>query len=133
MKINNLIKYADANDIEVDYFPLSSDTTALSIPGAIALNKSVLDTNPKTVVALAHELGHQATNSFYRLKSKYEMRTRAEERATRWAVDELISADELKQAFKEGCTEVWQLAEYFEVTEDFIRDAVRIHKLKGDL
>ena len=56
-----------------------------------------------------------------------------EERATRWAVQELIPADKLLSAFKNGYTEVWQLAEYFNVTENFIKDTIRVHKVKGNI
>lgn len=36
----------------------------------------------------------------------------------------LFSKDELAEAVAEGNTEVWQLAEYFDVTEDFMHKTV---------
>ena len=40
----------------------------------------------------------------------------------------LIPADELKDAFIHGITEPWELAEYFNVTEDYIQKAYRYYK-----
>lgn len=36
----------------------------------------------------------------------------------------LIPWGKLKQAVRDGMTEVWELAEYFDVTEDFMRWAI---------
>lgn len=72
-------------------------------------------------------------NAFYNISSTFETRERQEERATRWAVHELVPADELKAAFDEGYTEIWQLAEYFDVSEDFMRDVIRVHTVKGNI
>lgn len=130
--MEKLYKKAKENNILIEYFPMQK-VKALSIPRTIVINPLKINKKSEKKTCIAHELGHQCTNSFYRINSPLETKSRLEERATRWAVNELISAEDLKQAFKKGLTEVWQLAEYFEVTEDFIRDAVRVHKLRGDL
>ena len=36
-------------------------------------------------------------------------------------------------AVESGITEVWELAEHFDVTEDFIRDALRLYTMEGTL
>ena len=130
--INQLNQYAINHNIDVEFFPMRA-TKALSIPGAIALNPLMIHTMPEFIDAYAHELGHIATGSFYKINSKFETRQRMEERATRWAVQELIPADKLLSAFKKGYTEVWQLAEYFNVTENFIKNTIRVHKVKGNI
>ncbi len=53
-----------------------------------------------------------------------DSRRRHENRADKWAVTTLISVEELDNAIAQGCTEVWELAEYFQVTEAFIRKAL---------
>lgn len=40
----------------------------------------------------------------------------------------LIPKDELDEAVKKGCTEVWDLAEYFGVTEPFMLKAIEYYK-----
>ena len=99
--LNQLNQYAINHNIDVDFFPMRA-TKALSIPGAIALNPLMINTMPELIDAYAHELGHHETGSFYKINSKFETRQRMEERATRWAVQELIPADKLLSAFKRG-------------------------------
>lgn len=130
--MNGLLKIANDEGIRIDLFPMSKNKS-VSIPKAIALNPNKIETNRELKVILGHELGHHKRNAFYTVKSSLEARGWQEERATRWAVNTLLPVDEIKEAFKKGYTETWQLAEYFDVTEDFVKDAVRIHKLKGRL
>lgn len=130
--LNQLNQYAINHNIDVDFFPMRA-AKALSIPGAIALNPLMINTMPELIDAYAHELGHHETGSFYKINSKFETRQRMEERAIRWAVQELIPADKLLSAFKKGYTEVWQLAEYFNVPENFIKDTIRVHRVKGNI
>ena len=47
-----------------------------------------------------------------------------ENRADKWAIQRLIPLPELDAARADGHTELWELAEYFGVTEDFMRKAV---------
>ena len=49
---------------------------------------------------------------------------RHENRADKWAIQKLIPVSELDDAVAEGCTELWELAERFGVTESFMRKAV---------
>lgn len=130
--MNGLLEFAKEEHIQIDFFPMKK-IKACSIPRSIAINPNMIENNRELKECIAHELGHQATGSFYKLRSRFETRSRMEERATRWAVQKLISADSLKKALEKGYTEVWQLAEYFDVPENFIKDTIRIHKLKGNL
>lgn len=40
----------------------------------------------------------------------------------------LLPRAELERAVAEGCTEVWELAERFDLTEDFIRRAAYVYR-----
>jgi hypothetical protein len=77
---------------------------------------------------LAHELGHCVMGAFYNVYTTLDIRQKHENTADKWAIKKLIPEEELNAAVKEGCTEMWQLAEYFGVTESFIRKAVSLYK-----
>ncbi len=130
--MNGLLEFAKNEHIKIDLFPMNK-VTACSVPHSVAINPNKIKTNRELKECLAHELGHQATGSFYKINSKFETRTRMEECATRWAVEQLIPAEDLKKAFKKGYTEIWQLTEYFDASEDFIQNAIRIHRTKGNI
>ena len=82
-------------------------------------------------VHLAHEMGHCETGAVYDERVPLETRGRCEHKANVWAIKELLPKEELKKAFKRGTIEVWELAEEFDVTEDFIRLACKYYFNRG--
>lgn len=92
-----------------------------------------IDTTAQERVHLAHELGHCETGAFYNVYSSLDLREKQEKKADRWAVSCLVPAEEFMRVLSEGVVEVWELAEYFDVTEEFIRKAAEIYKIKNIL
>lgn len=127
MTLIQLYDIAEFNNIDVDYFPMK-EAISISAPGLIAMDVDKIETSIHEKVCLAHELGHCQTSSFYNVYSNCDIRTRHEYRANKWAIKNLIPKTELKKAFKKGIREVWELAEYFEVTENFMRKTVEYYK-----
>ena len=82
-----------------------------------------LDTRDEYSTML-HECGHYATGTTHAVSSPSDLVARHENRADKWAIAWAVPADELETAVKEGCTEIWDLAERFHVTEDFMKKAV---------
>lgn len=82
-------------------------------------------------VHLAHEMGHCETGAVYDARVPLKTRGRCEHEANVWAIKELLPKEELRKAFKRGIVEVWELAEEFEVTEDFIRLACKYYFNRG--
>lgn len=127
-RLIELYEYAEKNAIDVDWFPMEIATSlSAELPSGklcIAIDPWKMETVAKETVALGHELGHCTTGSFYNRFAKRDVIQKHENRADKWAIKKLISADELDDAVAEGHTEIWDLAEYFGVTEDFMRKAV---------
>ena len=128
MEIRSLYCLAQQQNIEVLSFPLP-ETGSMSIMTErgqcfIGMDEAVKDGAVQERVHLSHELGHCVTGSFYNIHAAVDCRQRHENKANKWAIQTLIPVDDLDQAIAEGCTEVWELAERFGVTEDFIRKAV---------
>ena len=132
MNLLELYDLAASHGIGVDHMKLRT-MKAFSVPGNIVIDMAQLPTLAETKVCFSHELGHELKAAFYNIKNTLETRERQEERATRWAVDTLIPAEALTKAVRAGYKEVYELAEYFDVTEDFVREAYSIHKLKGNI
>nr|MBQ8244081.1 ImmA/IrrE family metallo-endopeptidase [Oscillospiraceae bacterium] len=128
MELKNLYDFARQQNIGV--FPFSlPETGSLSHMAdsgecCIGMDPGVLDGNVQERVHLGHELGHCATGSFYSIHTAIDCRQRHENRADKWAVQTLIPVEELDDAIAQGCTEVWELADRFGVTEEFIRKTV---------
>lgn len=128
MEIGTLYDLALEQNIEVVPFPME-ETGSMSVmledgKCFIGMDESIRDGAVQERVHLGHELGHCVTGSFYNIYAARDCRQRHENRADKWAILTLIPVDDLDDAVAEGCTEVWDLAERFQVTEDFIRKAV---------
>ncbi len=132
MRTNELYNLAQAHGIRVDCMRLPY-TQSLSIyyegKSYIAIDPLQLETNAQERERLSHELGHCETGCFYNRYSPCDVRGRHEERANRWAVRALIRRDELDEAIRCGIREVWELAEYFDVTEDFMKKALSYYQM----
>ena len=128
MEIQNLYTFARQQNIEVIPYPMEKNgsMSVMREDGVcfIGMDDSVRDGSVQERVHLGHELGHCATGSFYSIHTAIDCRQRHENRADKWAIQALIPVEELDTAIAEGCTEVWELAERFGVTEDFIRKTV---------
>lgn len=68
-----------------------------------------------------HELGHAATGALHKVDSPYELVERNEYRAKRWATENYLTEADFRCAFQDGCTELWQLAEYFDMPEQDVQ------------
>ena len=79
----------------------------------------------------AHEMGHCMTDSFYTGYSPFEMRAKHEKRANEWAVFRLMPFEELCLAIKRGYREIWEIAEYFDVSCAFVEKAISIYEENG--
>ena len=78
-------------------------------------------TGAEETVCKAHELGHCETGAFYNRYAACDLVSKCEYRADVWAIETLVTRAELLNAMRSGKTEIWELAEYFSVTEDFMR------------
>lgn len=128
MELRQLYDLAEQQNIPVCHFslPKTGSMSVMSEEGRcyIGMDPGQLDGGTRERVHLSHELGHCVTGSFYNIYAARDCRQKQENRANKWAIEALISVDELDQAIAEGYTEVWELAERFQVTEDFIRKTV---------
>ena len=124
----SLYRCAEKHNIEVLSFPLP-ETHSMSIETEegvhyIGMDYHAFDSQADERVHLSHELGHCITGAFYNRYAKMDIRQKHENRADKWAIRKLIPSDKLDAAIADGHTELWDLAEYFEVTEEFMRKAV---------
>ena len=127
-KVLALYDLARQQNIEVIRYPME-ENGSMSImldDGScyIGIDESVLDGNVEERVHMGHELGHCLTGSFYNRYSHFDVRQKHENRADKWAIRQLIPVEDLDEAVADGCCEIWELAERFGVTEQFIKKAV---------
>ena len=95
----------------------------------IALSDSLKATSEKACV-LAEELGHYHTTIGCILDQQDISNRKQERRARVWAYDLLIDLPGIVKAYKHGCSNLYEMADYLEVTEGFLRDALERYRQK---
>lgn len=135
--MKNLIKIAQKNDIPIIDMNMYGGEEAMSqnLNGfcIIAIDSRKVKSHADYKVKSAHELGHCITNSFYDEDCPIAPRGRMERRADVWAIRNTVPRKSLIIALKSGITELWELAEHFGVTEEFMKNALKYYNLwNGD-
>lgn len=128
METKALYKLAEEENITVDHIPLHH-ARAFSLMDEegdcfVALDSRQFHSDAEERVALAHELGHCMRGAFYNRYSSLDSKSRHERRANVWMYRRLVSEDELHQAVTEGCVEIWELAERFNLPQDIMEAIV---------
>jgi Zn-dependent peptidase ImmA (M78 family) len=113
--------YSDLEIIEQEF---SKRIKGLYIDDTIALNKNLSSTEKNCV--LAEELGHYHTSyGDITDQSKIE-NVKQEKRARNWGYEKIIPIQKLIDAYQYGCRNRYEIAVFFDVTEEFL-DASILH------
>lgn len=130
MTYEELLLSAEENGIDVTGYHFDSERIkGLYCDGTIALNSS-LTTNAEKACVLSEELGHYHTSSGNILNLQNASNRKQEYRARMWGYNNMIGLKGLIQAYKKGCQSVQETAEYLNVTEEFLQEAIACYKSK---
>lgn len=128
MDLIGLYNCIEQNGIDLDWFSMrKAKSLSMPLPDdryGIAIDPWKVESVEDELCCAAHELGHCLTGSFYNQYATCDIRQKHENRADRKAIRLLIPKEELDNAVNKGYTEPWTLAEYFGVTEAFMRKAM---------
>ena len=128
MVYEKLLDIADMNNVYVvENANFKSDTDGLINGDVIGLNKRMRTSRQRACV-LAEELGHYYTTIGDILDLSKAENRKQERRARIWAYDRLIGLKKLAKTYALGYENYYEVAEYLDVTEDFLRDAVQYYK-----
>lgn len=89
----------------------------------VAIRKDIETTAEKSCI-LAEELGHYYTSTGDILDLTVAENRKQERRARIWAYNKQIGLKGLINAYEHGCRNRHEIAEYLEVTESFLQEAV---------
>ena len=126
-ELSHFYDYCKENNVDVIPYmgmPSHGATIRDGTDIAIFLDFSMIRTTRQLRGTCMHEQGHTATGALHKVSSPYETVERAEYRANRWAAENYLTIEEFQEAFAEGYTELWQLADYFDLPEQDIKNAL---------
>ena len=120
--------FCEYNDVDIiPYFDAPSEGTTIRDEDyyAIFLDLVKLHGSMKLFKGVClHEVGHVATGALHKIDSPFETVERSEYRANRWGYENYLNVDDFRGAFAAGYTELWQLADYFDLPEETIKNAL---------
>lgn len=132
--LEDIYQMAEEHDIDVDdidFIEVKSISIQHNKECHIAINTKKIPTRTEEKVILAHELGHCKTGSFYNKNNPYDLICKHEYKANRQAVLDLVPYEDLLIAIEHGYHERWELADYFDVPDDFIDEVVKHYTAMG--
>lgn len=120
----------EANDtgLKVKELPLRSSDGRIK-GNKIGIRKDI-ETSKKKACTLAEELGHHHTSVGNILDMDLAGNRKQERQARLWAYDKLIGLRRIVNAFQHGCQNRYEIAEYLEVTEDFLDECISCYRDK---
>lgn len=134
--LNDLFNKIEKSDI-VLYSTTSNCVDAASIEFknnyAIFLNDRKITNSGEFFVKAAHEYGHCATGALHKLSSPYDVIEKHERLADQKSVEDFLPPEIITNAVNHGCQQIYEIAEYTGFPEPFVKKAIEIYKLKGEI
>lgn len=127
MNYETLLDEADLNGITIKERPLKGNNGR--IRGAQILIRQNMPDNQKACV-LAEELGHYYTTTGDILNQSEDFNRKQERTARLWAYNRMVTLDKLIGAKEAGCQNRYEIAQYLDVTEAFLQDAINCYQAK---
>lgn len=118
----------DGIDI-IDYNFDSDKIKGLYCDGVIGISKSINNMAERTCI-LAEELGHHHTSVGNIIDQTKIENIKQEQKARMWAYDKQIGLHGIINAYKYGCQNLHEMADFLDVTEKFLQDALNAYRLK---
>lgn len=131
MNYESLLDKAHQDGLIVKEKPLKYNNGR--IKGIKIAIRNDIDTTTEKSCILAEELGHYYTTTGNILDQSVVMNRKQEYRARLWAYDKMIGLHGLISAAKAGCRTQYEIAEYLDVTEEFLNEALATYRQKYGL
>lgn len=107
----------------------SNNIKGLYCNGVVAVNKDIETQKEKSCV-LAEEIGHDRTSSGDILDQTDIMNRKQEYRARLYGYNLKVGLTGLISAYEAGCRNLYEVAEFLDATEEYLKDAIDCYHAK---
>lgn len=130
MELNKLYDIATRENISIEDFKMKNKAIIERIDKEyyIGLNYSKIKSITEEKELLAEELGHYYCNAFYNSNSDFSTISKKEYRANKWKCTVLVSVNDFIDAFNKGLKNIYEIAEYLNLSEDTVTFAYNYYK-----
>lgn len=125
-----LLTNADDNNVDVydNYNFRNTRFKGLYCNGTVAISNEL--TRSEKSCILAEELGHHYTSSGNILDMSVTANRKQEYHARFWAYNRLVGLQGIIACYKANCLAINEMAEYLDVTEEFLKEALECYRSK---
>ena len=127
MKYNALLNEANAEGISIKERPFK--TYDGRIKGKDIYLRKDMNTAEKSCI-LAEELGHYYTTVGDILDMNVSENRKQERQARLWGYNRVIGLFGLIRAYEHGCKDKYEIAEYLDVTEEYLEECIECYRDK---
>lgn len=127
IKYNDLLNEANAEGISIKERPFK--TYDGRIKGKDIYLRKDMNTTEKSCV-LAEELGHYYTTVGNILDMNVPENRKQERQARLWGYNRIIGLLGLIKAYEHGCKDKYEIAEYLDVTEEYLEECIHCYRDK---
>lgn len=129
MNYEELEIQACKDGIEVIEYPFNSNNIkGLYCNGTVALNEDMTQIEKSCV--LAEEIGHHCTSAGDILDQTDIMNRKQEYRARLYGYNLKVGLTGLISAYEAGCRNLYEVAEFLDATEEYLKDAIDCYHAK---
>lgn len=128
MEYEDLLREADSNGIEVIEMNFKGGSRGIYSDDVIALNSN--STNKEKNCILSEELGHHYTTYGNIVDENNTNNIKQEKKARNWGYEKLVGIVDLINAFEKGIRSKHEIAEYLNITEEFLGQAIQHYREK---
>lgn len=130
MTYENLLEEAYSENISViENAPFQSNSDGLINGDVIGLNRKIRSSRKRACI-LAEELGHYHTTVGDIICQSSASDRKQERRARAWAYEKMVGLMGIIKSYMHGCSTLYEMSEYLEVTEEFLAEALAYYKGK---
>lgn len=113
------------DNLHIEERPMKND--GLYADGCVWINSNMPEC--RRYCTLAEEIGHYETSVGNILDQNDTNNRRQENVARKWAYEEILPLENILFAAQDGHKEIWDMAEYLEVDEGFLKEALKHYGL----
>lgn len=112
---------------EVEVEERKTTIEGLYCDGHIRISKDM--TSARKVCILAEEIGHHMTSAGDIIDQTDIGNRKQEHKARKWAFETIVPLQDIKRAIAHGHREPWEIAEYLDVDEEFLHEALKYYRV----
>ena len=116
---------AEYEHLHIEERPMKND--GLYADDCVWINKNM--TSSRKYCTLAEEIGHYETSCGDILDQSDASNRKQERLARQWAYEKLIPIENIHFAASDGYTQLWEMAEYLDVDEAFLKEALIYYRI----